>query len=158
MVGLLAALVCTGSVRSAERRGEAGIYDPARDPARDLTVAIADARRDGKRILLEIGGNWCGWCREFERFLRTDATLTQELHCAFVVVRVNVSPENSNARFLSAYPKVPGYPYLFVLDGAGTLLKAVDTDDFLRGESYDRARLLAFVRKWSPPDPTAAGG
>ncbi len=111
---------------------------------------MAEARRDEKRVLLEVGGNWCGWCREFERFVRADTSLGEALRCAFVVVRVNVSPENSNARFLSAYPDAPGYPYFFVLDDAGSLLACVDTDAFLKGESYDRGKLLAFIRKWEP--------
>ncbi len=121
---------------------------------------MAEARRDEKRVLLEVGGNWCGWCQELERTVRADASIAEALRCAFVVVRVNVSPENSNARFLSAYPEVPGYPYFFVLDEKGSLLARVDTDDFLKGESYDRGRILAFIRKWSPtrPDAKAAGG
>jgi thiol:disulfide interchange protein len=154
----LVALVCTGAARGEEPRP----YDPSRDPARDLSAAMSEARRDQRRVLLEVGGNWCGWCRELERFVRRDPDVAQAIRCAFVVVRVNVSPENANARFLSAYPDVPGYPYFFVLDAKGSLLAEVDTDDFLRGESYDRAKLLAFARKWSPspsrPDAKPTGG
>ena len=67
------------------------IYDPARDPSKDLTVAMAEARADGKLVLLEVGGNWCGWCREFDRFVRADPEVEDALRCAFVVVR-NGSP------------------------------------------------------------------
>jgi len=162
ILAALAALLSTGEARSAGGRASPGPgpYDPARDPSRDLSAATAEARRDEKRVLLEVGGNWCGWCREFERFVRADPALTDALRCAFVVVRVNVSPENANETFLSAYPDVPGYPYFFVLDEAGSLLASVDTDDFLKGESYDRVKLLAFARKWSRPEtrPRALGG
>jgi thioredoxin-related protein len=151
-------VLAAGDVRAGGERREPAPYDPSRDPARDLADAMTEAHRDEKRVLLEVGGNWCGWCREFERFVRADAAVTEALRCAFVVVRVNVSPENANARFLSAYPEIPGYPYVFVLDEAGTLLASVDTDDFLKGESYDRRRLLAFVRKWSRPESKSAGG
>ncbi len=75
--------------------------------------------------------------------------MTEALHCAFVVVKVNVSPENPNSRFLSRFPEVPGYPYFFVLDATGSLLLAVDTDDFVSGESYDHALLMAFARRWT---------
>jgi len=127
------------------------IYDPARDPSKDLTVAMAEARADGKLVLLEVGGNWCGWCREFDRFVRADPEVEDALRCAFVVVRVNASPENGNARFLARYPEIPGYPYLFVLDSGGRLLQSMDTDDFLSGEAYDRRKFRAFLRKWSSP-------
>jgi hypothetical protein len=33
-------------------------YDPARDPDMDVQQAIVEARRTGKRILLELGGDW----------------------------------------------------------------------------------------------------
>lgn len=152
-LGTLVALVCIGVVRGDEPRP----YDPSRDPARDLSAALTEARHDEKRVLLEVGGNWCGWCRELERFVRRDPAVAEAIRCAFVVVRVNVSPENPNTRFLSAYPDVPGYPYLFVLDAKGSLLAQVDTDDFLSGESYDRAKLLEFVTKWSLPGTGTAG-
>ena len=33
-------------------------YDPQRDAATDLATAVATASADGKRILIEIGGQW----------------------------------------------------------------------------------------------------
>ena len=146
-----AALLSLATIGSEGR--EPRPYDPSRDPARDLSAAMSEARRDEKRVLLEVGGNWCGWCRELERFVSSDPAVADAIRCAFVVVRVNVSPENPNAGFLAAYPDVPGYPYLFVLDAKGSLLGEIDTDEFLRGESYDRAKVLAFVAKWSVPPP-----
>jgi thioredoxin-related protein len=133
----------------------AGPYDPERDPARDLSAALAEAKRDEKRVLLEVGGNWCGWCRAFDRFVHTDESLAEAMRCAFVVVHVNVSPENENVRFLSGYPEVPGYPYFFVLAESGERLASVDTDDFLTGEKYDRRKLLAFIRRWGRPEAKA---
>jgi thiol:disulfide interchange protein len=149
LLGWIAAISLAGFLAAADRPAAARIYDPAREPARDLDAAISEATQDGKRILLEVGGNWCGWCRELDSFLRRDAKVTEALHCAFVVVKVNVSPENSNTRFLARFPEVPGYPYFFVLDASGSLLAAVDTDDFVSGESYDHARLMTFARRWT---------
>ena len=34
-------------------------YDETRNPARDLQEAIALATETNKRILLEVGGDWC---------------------------------------------------------------------------------------------------
>lgn len=158
-VGAIAAFLAAGEARPSSQAVREGPYDPRRDPSRDLSAAIAEARRDQKRVLLEVGGNWCGWCRELDHFVGSDSRLADALHCAFVVVRVNTSPENPNAKFLAAYPEIPGYPYFFVLDDAGALLASVDTDSFLRGESYDRAKMLAFIRKWtqSRPDSETPG-
>lgn len=33
-------------------------YQPERDPKKDLEATVKRAKRDGKRIILEIGGEW----------------------------------------------------------------------------------------------------
>ncbi len=147
----VAALLWGGG--AARAGGPAGrpIFDPSRDPALDLVAAEAEARADDKRILLEVGGNWCGWCREFERFVRAEPEVRDAFACDFVVLRVNVSPENRNEAFLSRYPEIPGYPYFFVLDRDGKLLRALDADELLRGDAYDRRKVLAFLRASAGP-------
>ena len=35
-------------------------YDVNRDPAKDLIEACATAKRDNKRVLVQVGGDWCG--------------------------------------------------------------------------------------------------
>jgi len=37
-------------------------YDETRDPAKDLQDTIALATKLDKRILLEVGGDWCVYC------------------------------------------------------------------------------------------------
>ena len=37
-------------------------YDEARSPSEDLEAAVERARAEGKRILIQVGGEWCGWC------------------------------------------------------------------------------------------------
>ena len=37
-------------------------FDPARDPVADLATAKVEAQRGGKRIVLDVGGEWCSWC------------------------------------------------------------------------------------------------
>jgi len=150
LLALASCLALTGSGSPIDTKPHRhAIYDPARDPSRDLEEALREAARDEKRVLLDVGGDWCGWCRELDHFLRTDAAVADAFRCAFVVVKVNVSPANPNSAFLSRFPEIPGYPYLFVLDASGRLLAALDTDDLLRGESYDRRRALTFAKKWT---------
>ena len=45
----------------------------------------------------------------------------------YEVVKVNYSPENKNEKVLSQYPKIPGYPHIFILDKNGKLLRSEDT-------------------------------
>jgi hypothetical protein len=131
-------------------------YDPKRDPAADLRAAVREAKGSGKRILLEVGGEWCGWCHVLQDLIDGDKEIAAELRNGFVLVKVNWSPENENARFLSAYPPIYGYPHFFVLASDGTYLRSQPVDAFSKGNSYDRGKLLAFLKQWSPqPKKTA---
>jgi thiol:disulfide interchange protein len=44
-------------------------YDPARDPFADGREALRLARQTGRMVLIEVGGDWCSWCRVLDRFL-----------------------------------------------------------------------------------------
>jgi hypothetical protein len=86
----------------------------------------------------------------FQDLITTDKQVAARLRDGFVVVKVNWSPENENTRFLSAYPPIPAYPHFFVLDGDGTYLGSQPGGLFVQGNGYDRAKVLAFLQKWSP--------
>lgn len=127
-----------------------GPFDPKRDAADDLTQAIVAARRTNRNILVDVGGNWCSWCREMDRFVEENTELRQLRDRNFVLVKVNYSPENENRAVLSAYPQIKGYPHLFVLDLHGKLLHSQDTSELEQGKSYDLQKYKAFLNKWAP--------
>ena len=132
-------------------KSAAGPFDPTRDAAQDLQQAIDQAKSSGKRVLVDVGGNWCGWCREMERFIEAHQDLKALRDKYFVTVRVNWSEENKNEAVLSKYPRIPGYPHFFVLDSDGRLLQSQDTSKVEDGQSsYDLAKFTAFFQKWGP--------
>lgn len=126
-------------------------FDPARDPEADLKTAMVEAKRTGKRILLDVGGEWCIWCHRLDTLFMKNPDLADQLHQGFVVVKVNYSKENKNERFLSAFPKIPGYPHLFVLDENGMLLHSQDTGDLESGKGHDPVKVAAFMDSWGKP-------
>ncbi len=126
-------------------------YDPGRDPQKDLEVTIERAVAEGKRILLEVGGEWCSWCKALDRYVHENQAVTSALERGFLIMKVNFSEENSNANFLSPYPAIPGYPHLFVLDGDGTFLHSQGTGELEQGPAYNQEVFLAFLQRWSPP-------
>jgi thiol:disulfide interchange protein len=125
-------------------------FDPNRDAEKDIRNAVIEAGRTGRRILLDVGGDWCVWCRRLDSLLAANRDLAESLHKGFVVVKVNWSRENKNEAVLSHYPKIPGYPHLFVLDSKGKLLHSQDTGQLESGNHHDREKVLAFLKKWSP--------
>ena len=130
--------------------GLADRFDPARDPAKDVAAAVAQARDAGKRVLVDVGGEWCSWCHKMDRFFAADDEARAVRDRGFVVVKVNYSPQNKNQAFLSRYPRIAGYPHLFVLGPDGKLLHSQDTGELEAGKGYDRDKLLGFLRNWSP--------
>ncbi len=68
----------------------------------------------------------------------------------FVVVKVNYSKENKNEQFLSQFPKIPGYPHLFVLESSGKLLQSQSSGELESGDHHDHDKILAFLKKWAP--------
>lgn len=125
-------------------------FDPARDPARDVATAVAKAKAEGKRVIVDVGGEWCSWCHILDRFIDANAEVLALRDRNFVWVKVNWSKDNKNEAFLSRYPAIKGYPHLFVLGADGRLLHSQDTSELESGKSYDTAKMSAFFRKWAP--------
>lgn len=126
-------------------------FDPKRDAAKDISNAIAKATRENKRIILDVGGEWCGWCHKLDEFFATNADAKKLLKEHYVVVKVNFSPENKNEAFLSKYPTIKGYPHLFVLEKDGKFLHSQDTGELETGPAHDAAKVIPFLRRWVLP-------
>jgi thiol:disulfide interchange protein len=123
-------------------------YDPACDPFSDGRDALRLARETGRRVLVEVGGDWCSWCHVLDRFLKQHAAARMKLHENFVVLKVNVDDSNDNAEFLAGFPPTQGYPHMYVTGSDGTILHSQDTAEFLHNGRYAAQRFLDFVHHW----------
>lgn len=138
----------SAATRSTVQSPEAK-FDPARDADQDIQHALAEAVRTHRRVILDVGGEWCGWCHTLDRYFVEHADLQALREKSYVWVKVNFSPENKNTAVLSRYPQINGYPHLFVLDPSGKLLQSQDTSLLEEGASYNYDRMKAFLTKWS---------
>jgi thiol:disulfide interchange protein len=136
--------------RPSEPSAAVVTYDPKRDAAADLRVAVAEATRSKRRILLEVGGEWCVWCHIMDGYFEAHPDLLAFREQKFVTVKVNFSEENENKAFLAPYPKIPGYPHIFVLESDGRLLHSQGTSELESGKSYDLDQFQAFLKRWAP--------
>ncbi|MFM5508527.1 thioredoxin family protein [Aeromonas rivipollensis] len=148
---VLGTLLFNGAARAGDHLWARGLpdysqgYDETRDPAKDLLAATAKAQQEGKQVLLLVGGEWCSWCQEMNRFLDREPDLAHQLNRTFVVVKVNVSEQIKNESFLKAYPEYLGVPHFYVLDAKGKLLESFNTGLLEKGKSYDEARFGKFI-------------
>ena len=125
-------------------------YDPQRNADQDIRDAVAEAKRTHRRVLLEVGGEWCSWCHRLDEFFAAHPELTALRDKNFVTVKINFSEENENKEVLSRYAPIPGYPHIFVLDSDGKLVRSQDTNPLEDGKkSYDLERLTVFLNYWA---------
>src|SRR6185369_8748926 len=124
-------------------------YDPNRNAETDIKDAVLEARRTGKRVLVDVGGEWCSWCHILDKFFDQNPKLLEYREQHYVMVKINFSPENKNDKLLSHYPTIPGFPHLFVLDAKGKLLRSQGTGELEAGKSYNAQKVYGFLRKWA---------
>lgn len=125
-------------------------FDPQRDPSADLKSAVNYAEANNKRIILDIGGEWCIWCHRLDAFINSHDKIKNLIEQNFVWVKINYSKENKNEKFLSAYPEIPGFPHLFVLEKDGSFLQSQDTGVLEQDKDYSEEKILTFLNKWLP--------
>ena len=68
----------------AAQEKETKLYNPEADAKVDIKKAIAKAKKEGKHVLLQVGGNWCGWCILFDKKVKANDTLSVPLKSNYV--------------------------------------------------------------------------
>jgi len=125
-------------------------FDPARNPFDDLKSAVELAKESNKRIILDVGGEWCIWCHRIDAFMHNTEEIKSLLDKNFIILKINFSKENKNEKFLSQYPLIEGYPHFFVLDTDGKFLHSQDTGALEKDKDYDKEKFIAFINEWKP--------
>lgn len=142
----------TASGYVADRR-----FDPARNASADIEQAIAEARKTGKRILLDVGGDWCPWCHALDQFFLEQPSLHQLREANFILVKVYYGEDKKNEQTLSRYSKVVGIPHFFILDATGNLLYSQHVVELRKDGVYDSGKMREFLTKWSSSAPSDVG-
>ncbi|NIG51866.1 thioredoxin family protein [Chitinophaga sp. Cy-1792] len=128
------------------------IYNPTADAKKDLTAAIAQAAKENKHVLVQIGGNWCIWCKRFYKFTEDDADLKSAMEKNYVVYHLNYSKENKNLPILKelGYPQRFGFPVIVILDAKGNRLHTQNSGLLESADSYDKKKVQDMLKQWSP--------
>lgn len=142
--------ICT--IAKAAPGDTAHLYNPDANAAKDIAAAIKQAKADHKFVLIQAGGNWCSWCRLFNKTVTEDAQLDSTLNANFVVYHLNYSPENMNRDEFAklGYPQRFGFPVLLILDDKGNHIHTQQTDYLEEGKGYNKEKVLEFFQNWSP--------
>ncbi|WP_278378821.1 thioredoxin family protein [Chryseobacterium arthrosphaerae] len=129
-------------------------YDPKADAQKDISKVIAQAKKEGKNIMIQAGGNWCIWCLRFNNFVQTTPELKELVDKNYVYYHMNYSPDNKNEKAFSKYVDIKekqGYPFFIVLDKNGKVLHILKDSSVLEeGKGYGLQKVKDFFTTWSP--------
>jgi thiol:disulfide interchange protein len=128
------------------------IYNPQADAKKDITEAVAKAKKEGKHVLIQVGGNWCPWCIKMHKYLHGEEEITKLLNDNYVFLELNYSKENKNKEILQdlGFPQRFGFPVMLVLDADGKRIHTQSTGVLEKDKAYDFDRVKSFLYNWRP--------
>jgi len=134
----------------AAKPSRPAIYDEDADGSKQIAGALAVAKKENKRVLLQFGANWCGWCHKLHKLFETDADIAAKLKESYIVVLVDVNKghnEETNKRYRN--PTRFGLPAIVVLDADGKQLVTQDSGKLEEGDHHDPKKVLVFLNQWA---------
>lgn len=127
-------------------------YGNDRDAKADLEMTLKRAQDENKTVLVQVGGDWCGWCKLMTKFIASNDKVRSMMEENYLIMKVTYNQDQKNEEFLKDYPAIKGYPHLFVLNAKGELLHSQDTAELEEGKGYNEEKFVAFLSKWQPKD------
>jgi thioredoxin 1 len=145
----LALTITAGAQDASVGIHKAQIYPPIESAAADIDAALAEARREHKRVIVDFGGDWCPDCQVLNIYFQKSPN-AELLAQNFVRVNVNVGHIDANKDIAQRYGMpLKGVPALAVLDGNGKVVYAQNSE-FSDMRHLDSSALTTFLKEWKP--------
>jgi thiol:disulfide interchange protein len=127
------------------------IYPDPSVAAKEIKLAIAKARKEHKRIILDFGGNWCGDCVVLDKYFHEEPNASI-VKAHFILVDINIGKFDANKDIAKTYgvPLEKGVPALAVLDENGKPLFSQKNGEFESMRRLANADLANFLTHWEP--------
>jgi len=155
LLGTLPALAATAPRVSIANLSDISVPDRPYDENADANAAVANAfaraKTEHKRVLIDLGGNWCADCRilagvmslpEVQRFL--------DAH--YVVVSVDVGRFNRNLQIPARFGitrRLEGVPSVLVADPDGKLVDAGHVAALADARSMTPQGIADWLAQWA---------
>ncbi len=126
------------------------IYDVHADAKQDIAHALAQAKTEHKRVLVDFGADWCPDCVVLSHIF-DDAQVKPFLDKHFVVVRVNVGQWDANLDVSEQYgdPIAKGIPAVVVLSPDQQIIASTGGGELANARTATREDILDFLQKWA---------
>ncbi len=127
------------------------VYDETLDGLLQIDQAMELANSSNRKVVCQVGGNWCPWCLRFADFITSDKEIAELIEKNYVYIHINTSKENKNtdAMIRLGNPGRFGYPVLVILNHDGSVLHIQNSAYLEEGKGYDRKKVLEFFQNWT---------
>ena len=144
--------ISTTIAQSTSYEATPKLYNPSANAEANIKAAVQKAKKEGKHVLLQLGGNWCGWCLLFDKKVKESEVLKSTMEKNYVVCHVNYSRENRNDDVFASlgYPQRFGFPVFVILDGDGNRLHTQNSAYLEEGKGHSEKKVLNFFKHWGP--------
>ena len=126
------------------------IYSETANPTADIAAALAQAKREHKRVILDFGGDWCGDCQVLDIYFH-QAPNDELLAKNFILVHVWVGHIDTNLDIMKKYGVSTvkgGVPGLAVLAPDGSVVVSQQAGEFDRMRTMESSSVTEFLNKW----------
>ena len=127
-------------------------YDEKADADAAVAAAITAAKESGKRVLIDLGGNWCGDCRVLSGIVELPE-VKAFVEANYEVVAVDVGRMNKNLQIPERYgiKKLAGVPTVLIVDGDGTLVNSANAAELADARHMTPQAIVDWLAKWAKP-------
>ncbi len=127
-------------------------YNTKANGAKDVDAALARAKKNGKRVLIDMGGNWCPDCQILANLMELPE-MKAFLDKHFEVVKVDIGRFDKNqdvpARF-GVKGRLRGVPAVIVATADGKRVNPLDDISALADARHMNAQAIAnWLAQWA---------
>ena len=129
----------------------AHIYPDVQAAHTDIQAALAKARKEHKRVILDFGGDWCPDCQVLNIYFHQSPN-KELLEKYYVLVDVNIGHIDQNIDIGDKYGVVlkKGVPAMAVLRPDGTVVYGQKNGEFENMRNMQSSDLTTFLEAWKP--------
>ncbi|MEO8936714.1 MAG: thioredoxin family protein [Burkholderiaceae bacterium] len=123
-------------------------YDESADPQEDLQIALANARKEHKRVLVVFGANWCADCRALDQEFHAGGKTAALVAARYGVVKVDVGRFDRNLDFVKLYgdPIGKGIPSVVVVTPTNEVVYQTRAGELADARSMGADGIYGFFR------------
>lgn len=126
-------------------------YNPNANADADVNAAFARAKAEHKRVLIDLGGNWCGDCRVLAGVMALPE-VKRFLDAHYVVVDVDMGRFDRNLQIPARFgitQRLAGVPSILVADPDGKLIDRSDVSALADARSMTPQALADWLAQWA---------